>query len=118
MMWKKNFLIIVSLLAWGSLVAHDYIPHHHHSNCLSSHEVHHHHSDELGEHHHDHHDISCHVNSFFDKKSNQTAIAPQAQHCCSYKVAAKRITTPFLRNLFVKPDILPHCLRGPPSFLS
>lgn len=106
------------MLAWGSLVAHDYIPHHHHSSCLSSHEVHHHHSDELGEHHHDHHDFSCNVYSFFDKKSNQPAIAPQSQYGSSVQVVVKRITTPFLQNITLKPDILPQTLRGPPSFLS
>lgn len=119
-MRQQYVIFIFSLLAWGSLLAHDYVPHHHHNSCLESHESHQaHHQSTIADQDETHDDASCFLNSFFDKSSAQKAIfSSKITMQVKHDEVANKIFCPYVFRGEKKPDIKTYSLRGPPKILS
>lgn len=111
---------LIMLTAWGLLSGHDYIPHHHHEYCVSTHELHH--EDEkkdvidITEDHA--HDLSCNFSQVFDKSGKKNIfLSTQKSNSEAALTEIKQLLIPYLRK-FVPLLYQLHCpMRAPPVIL-
>jgi uncharacterized protein YqhQ len=118
--WKNNTGLVISLIAWILISGHGYVPHHHHDQCVDNHQAHHHNEQSLEKQSTPQHDdLTCAVNTIFDKSHGKTVfIAPET--VASVITIHTRIevfqifSEPLIRRLITTA----FSLRGPPSVVS